>query len=509
MGISPLNEFSLFSLLADANDGMYENLPESSSDSFTALESNALAHLPVALAKSYLYVRNEAPMKASDLSHFLNKRVDFLEVTLVSFASLAHNFVMALLYSGFFLLTFAQSRHVIYSVQKHWLHIRYSGLCMLIGFAGALHPKWGIDSIQKLVKNIWEEIKRDYRRDLRYFEPRLVKEIKDKYANNENQIYESVLVYALNNKDLYQYGIIFPFLKEFGVNLKKNSVKTLDEVFSLAQKTYAKCVNAVPSKEGKSESPNADFSLAPLLSECNETLKNLMPVSSERASIILESSAILELTSAVVRTALYIGKASDLRINDPSHFLSSRFVYLETAILSVVTTVHHLFMTFLYGGLMFATMGLSQEINYEFRKHWHHTLYSLLASGIGLAGTIVPTLGAYLALTFFTLLWNRVKKDFENDSSLYERPFIKEFKRIYFENKEQISKAIRYYINNEIHSNKIHLFLARFEERLPGVEKTDKLIEIIKETIGNYSELLGSPEYPGSVKKSNTSRQLR
>lgn len=173
---------------------------------------------------------------------------------------------------------------------------------------------------------------------------------------------------------------------------------------------------------------STDLSL--LFHSLRERLSRYLPESSERAQIIFDSSALLQVSNATIKNIPYAFLAKEMGLNDVSHMLSSRITYLEGALLTAVSTISNLFFALFYTGLSVATLGLSSSMNFGMRKHWHHVTYGAAATSVAALGVITPYYGAGLNVMLLLGSYNMLKECYGHDVHLFERPLLREIQEI-------------------------------------------------------------------------------
>lgn len=244
MRMSPLNGFDPFPMIADVKEGVETYLPESVDMVSIIFESTAVLHLGSTVIRSLPYIGKASVLRMNDLCHFLSVRVIYFEAAFICLASAVHNLFMAFLYTGLMILTLGFSQNINYACKKHWLHTVFSTAGVGIGVIGTFVPTLGALGTVGCFKILWNELVVGYRSDVKNFEDPLIREIKNVYHQNREQITEAVHTYV---NDEYRFGLINPFLDEFSKNL--HTVKTIDQFTDLVSTTFEKCSTPPSTKE--------------------------------------------------------------------------------------------------------------------------------------------------------------------------------------------------------------------------------------------------------------------
>lgn len=197
----------------------------------------------------------------------------------------------------------------------------------------------------------------------------------------------------------------------------------------------------------KVESKNSGFSH--LFHSVREGLGRYLPEASYEAHIILESSALVQLSYTSLKNVPFAFLAKEFDINTISHSLSTRVDFIEATLMCVVSLIYQLACTIFYTAAVVGTIGLSDHLNFRCSLHWTHATYAFISSGIGIVGVIYPYYGVGLNLMLLLSIWKSVKSCYDHDVYHFERPLIEKIRDIFQENKAFIYNTFRERVKNE------------------------------------------------------------
>src|SRR5262249_40182214 len=126
------------------------------------------------------------------------------------------------------------------------------------------------------------------------------------------------------------------------------------------------------------------YTLLPFLASAKDKAECYLPDSFATATIILESAAVMQMTTILCKNLFYMIKSNDLKKNDLHNFLYSRIDHLALSLLCMANLVHSAMMAILHAGLALVTWGVDPIIQHVFHKHCQHSLHCALGMGIGL-----------------------------------------------------------------------------------------------------------------------------
>lgn len=222
---------------------------------------------------------------------------------------------------------------------------------------------------------------------------------------------------------------------------------------------------------------STDLSL--IFHSLRQRLARYLPDSSQRAQIILQSAALVQVTYATLKNIPYAFLSKELGTNDLGNMLSSRVTYMEAAVISVASTICNIAFTLLYTALSFATLGLSNSVNFSMKKHWHHVTYGVVSTGIALVGVVTPYWGGYLNVGLLYATLNMMKKCYGHDVRLFERPLLNEIKDITRNYAPIVGNYIRQKVNNDLLYQAEHKrSLEYIEGKIHTAERMDDLINL-------------------------------
>lgn len=202
------------------------------------------------------------------------------------------------------------------------------------------------------------------------------------------------------------------------------------------------------------------------LIELREKFEHYTLESLGKTKIIGESAALVQITLATVQSAPYAFFSKEFGNNDICHFFSSRFAYLEAALLSVTSLVHNFVLALLYTMANIVTLGLSSTLNHSFYKHWWNCAYAVSAAVIGAAGVVSPILGGALYYTVVIVLFNSLKDAYHTDVGSYEKPILKDIKAIFKNNSALLHDILRSKYGDAEYNNAVKASIEHVEKRL-------------------------------------------
>ena len=148
----------------------------------------------------------------------------------------------------------------------------------------------------------------------------------------------------------------------------------------------------------------------------------------------VESAAFSSLATSAVRNT--ISEAlSNLKIESSENCLTRRLRYVETSLISLVSTVYNLAISIIFSALSLVTLGSVKSINTQCKKHWLHTgiaLGSFLSANIGIVSPRLGALSAVLVLTGLVF----------GGAMSAQKHLATACSRIYQENKDRLRNAV-------------------------------------------------------------------
>lgn len=220
----------------------------------------------------------------------------------------------------------------------------------------------------------------------------------------------------------------------------------------------------------------ADFSS--MMADFREGLHNYLPDSSQRAEVVLASSALVHTAYTILKNLQY-SVLTQVGVNTLPQMLSARVSFLEGALISGASTIHNLFFVVIYTALLFATLTLSQNLARDCHKHWISGFYSLYTTGISVVGVITPYVGTGLTYYLFRSIWNSFKRDYGNDLYEFERPLMSHVKWIFNRNHTYIFDTLRGHYGDEKFRNEVQPSLDYIQKQLKAARKVDDLIGLM------------------------------
>jgi hypothetical protein len=237
--------------------------------------------------------------------------------------------------------------------------------------------------------------------------------------------------------------------------------------------------------------PAASVDMSPFLSSLKETIDRYLPRSSDKATIFLESTSLQQTSLTTLQNVIYISPwASELGANDLCHFLSSRASYFESTLISVASLVNHLFWSVVYTALTVATLGLSSNINYGFKKHIYNVALSVACVAINAIGTLVPTLGAYTNLGLLFFCYKMISWDYDEDLEDFEKPLVKEVQQIFKRQKEKIELFLLNHVRDDRYFYEtVKVAVDGFGGQLERAKTVDDLFEAFNYVLKNFNKV--------------------
>jgi len=241
-----------------------------------------------------------------------------------------------------------------------------------------------------------------------------------------------------------------------------------------------------------------------------QRLARYLPESSERAHVLLQSAALVQITYATLKAIPYAFLSKELGTNDLGNMLSTRVTFLEAAVISVASTICNIAFTLLYMALSFATLGLSNSVNFSMRKHWSHVTYGFTSIGIALVGVITPYYGAGLTVYLLSAILNRMKECYGRDVLLFERPLLNEIKDITRNYATIVSNYVRQKLGNDLKFQAEHEPSLRYiEGKIHMAERMNDLINLGLEVRADWPRVgLADQTTPFSDSRKSESRAI-
>lgn len=411
-------------------------LPESAESGLIYINSSSLIQLSMATGKNLPYLAAAQEFRVNDLCHAISSRGSYLEVACLSVATLVHNTVLALLYTAFVVVTFGQSENTNFNCRKHWTHILHSGMGVGIGLLGTFSPTLGMRLNVAVARGLYSTLKAGYQNDVKLFEADLVGQIKVFF----NEYKDHFVKFAIENHPDLFYSEYDPFFRDVSrtINAAQNVADLMEAVLLAKAKVNREQPSASEDKGAISdESESLDMSkgdwseLYKFFSALETESWKKLPDATKSTLILLQSTSLTQLSNATFKNLPYVATADEFGVNDFSHFLSSRFNYLEAALVGFASFVYNVAMTALYTSLAVLSAGQSEGLNFGFKKHWSHLFHSACTVGIGLTGTLVPMLGAYFNYLIVRSYLHSLVSSYEKDLKLYQEQLLSGIKVIY------------------------------------------------------------------------------
>ncbi|NGX60476.1 MAG: hypothetical protein KR126chlam3_01651 [Chlamydiae bacterium] len=169
------------------------------------------------------------------------------------------------------------------------------------------------------------------------------------------------------------------------------------------------------------------YALSGLMSSIREGMKKYLPESSDKGQIVLESSALLQVSYASLKNIPYEFLEKDFSL---TQMLASRVTFLEAGLMSLASAVTNLFFAIVYTFLVVLTLGLSENLLARCKVHWMHMTYGFIMTGISACGVIRPYYGIGLNGLFLKSTVNATVRCYEKDLSRFQRPLINYIQKI-------------------------------------------------------------------------------
>lgn len=170
---------------------------------------------------------------------------------------------------------------------------------------------------------------------------------------------------------------------------------------------------------------------------------NSLPHLSGLGKIVIESAALTQITAASLKVAPYAYLSNELGIGGLANFFNSRGTYLEATLMSVASLVYQVVMLAFYTVFMVGTLGTSDLINDNCKKHWVHLVYAAASVGIGTVGVLRPYWGTLLNAGLIYYSTQILRRAYYADLNKNEQLFIKKIRKLYNENFEVILKIFQ------------------------------------------------------------------
>lgn len=159
----------------------------------------------------------------------------------------------------------------------------------------------------------------------------------------------------------------------------------------------------------------------------------------KKVEIVVTSSALQALGAAAVKT--YFAKPGC------ASALTTRANYLEATAISLATFIHNIVMAVIFSvaaGLAYVfTLGKGNEqLNHAAHKYWTHAVFSAAGIGIGIIGTVSPSLGQMSTLGLYGLIGVSLVAKATKDLEGVDKKVLEKVKDVYKENRAAIVKAI-------------------------------------------------------------------
>ncbi len=173
-------------------------------------------------------------------------------------------------------------------------------------------------------------------------------------------------------------------------------------------------------------SPPSSYALLPFIALAKDKAESYLPDSFGAASIILESTAVMQMTTTLCKNIFCVTRSNELKQSDLYNFLRSRIDYLALSLLCTANLIHNAMMAVIYGSLAIA----SKDMRYAFNKHWQHSLHCALGMGIGLCGIVSPALSAFLTSFILQELNSHLLAAWKRDFACFEMSLLDETKQV-------------------------------------------------------------------------------
>lgn len=191
-----------------------------------------------------------------------------------------------------------------------------------------------------------------------------------------------------------------------------------------------------------SSTQSSDFS--PLAASFKEMLADHLPESSSEGLVVLHSAPLIHSAYNVLRNLHYTLLADHFRQNDIAHFFSTRISFLEGALISLATTVYHLFFAIVYTGIVALTVGQSDSFARDCYHHWVNCHYSLLSTATSLVSFVTPKYGSQLSIKLFESIFESILENYHKDiNPKKEKLFVAKIKNVFKEHYGIIHNLLR------------------------------------------------------------------
>lgn len=216
------------------------------------------------------------------------------------------------------------------------------------------------------------------------------------------------------------------------------------------------------------------------------------PNSSEEAQVMLESTALLQVSHASLKNIAYAFASKELGKNNLSHSLSSRLNYFEAVVASVASVAASLFLALLYTALVVASFGISKDLKFGCFKQWCHVKHGLYSCGIGLVGFAVPKYGIYLNVYLFIKELRVLKKAYKVDVNYNERKLLADIKKIFNDHRADL-ESLRYWVGDR-YDTEFNEFFNKFSKELKDVERMDQFVNLLLDSYRQFPHLRNGAE---------------
>ena len=238
MAFDPSASVDMGPFLASLKETVSRHLPSSSSKLEIFLTSASLQQTSLTTLGNIAYISPMASeLGVNDLCHFLSSRASYLESALICVASLVNHVFWFTVYTGLMVATLGLSSNINHCFKKHWYNIALSVSCLFISTVGTLVPTLGAYGNLGLIFFCYKIVSWDYGDDLQDFEKPLVKEVKEIFEAQRENI--ELCFLNLVNSEQYYHTTVKGAIDGFGSRLEEaTNVDNLFDAFAFALKNF-------------------------------------------------------------------------------------------------------------------------------------------------------------------------------------------------------------------------------------------------------------------------------
>jgi len=224
-------------------------------------------------------------------------------------------------------------------------------------------------------------------------------------------------------------------------------------------------------------SPVTESAFAPVISLAKEGGQKYLRDCSDMTRIALESTALWALTSATIRVLPFVLFSEAFSNNDLVHHISSRGNYKGVVWISFGDFIHNYVMSLFYSAAFVVTLGLSNEINYSFQKHWINLGFSSLCLVISSIGTIIPSLGVLLNKELVVAVISSVQRSYQDDLTKFENEIVEWIQEIFEKNRSLLENISKDYYK-EKYQREVFPSIKYIAQQLNQAEKIQDIFQV-------------------------------